>query len=57
MDCERTAEIEQELDSVRAKLQNDPSPESRAEEEALTKRLWDHKISHNSGLVENCKKK
>ena len=57
MDCDKTAEMEQNLDSVRVKLQHAPSPELREEEDVLPKALFDHKISHNSGLTDNCKKK
>jgi len=57
MDCDRTVEIKEELSSVRTKLQDAPTPELKQEEDRLTKVLWDHEISHNSGLIENCKKK
>jgi hypothetical protein len=57
MDCDRTDELNQDLASVRTKLQDAPTSELRHEEDRLTTVLFDHKISHNSGLIENCKKK
>ncbi len=57
MGCDRTDEINQELESVRTKLQDAPTPELRAQEEVLTKKRWDHEMRHNSGIAEDCKKK
>jgi hypothetical protein len=57
MECDRTDEINQELDSVRTKIQANPTPELRAQEEVLTKKRWDHTMWHNSGISEGCKKK
>ena len=57
MDCDRTDELNQELASVRTKLQAAPTAELRALEEVLTKKRWDHEMRHNSGNTEDCKKK
>lgn len=57
MDCDSSVGIKQELDSVRTKLQDAPTPALRHEEDSLTKVLWDHEISHNAGLTENCKRR
>ena len=57
MECDKQAEIQRQLDSLREELLRLPTQEMKDKEDALFRALKDHVISHNSGLTENCKKK
>jgi hypothetical protein len=55
MQCNKLAELQQQLDFVREELQRSPSQELKDKEDALCIAIKDHKISHNSGLAMNCR--
>lgn len=53
MNCITTIELQQEWESLQAKINIKRTPELTKREDELSKEILDHKMVHNSGWMES----